>query len=893
MRRAVVFSIDALLAALLLIAGLLLIVGISDHSSDTSQMASAGQDVMIALETITVAEMNDPWIIAMIADGNITDQDITALEQIGRFWALGETAHAQRLAETLLKEEYPMYGLRLSMEGTSIYERPSTFEEKDISAATRMVSGVAEGKAITGSSAVAYLRRIKDKRTSSFTTFGGFVGQGNITVQFLDLPADANITGITLDLATGAPFTVRFNGVQCDGTLTPPDYNGSPGSWDLSVCNGSLQTGVVNNISILFTGKMNESYVAGGFLRVKYKTSTLTSSLNESFAQYHFPGIAGIVNLYDAFYIPGTLVNMTIYLHYNTSNSTYLQIGEKRVWEDAANGTERFITLNDSYLRDPALGKLDYDFLSGKTVPIRMAGFSPTTVTLSSRNADVVIITDFSGSMKKAVSDWDQGNLGGDCESAYTDNDVRRTLLAQCVDKELVDTVLNWTGNRVWPVFLHKDEVKWYNNPSDKNAVSGYIDSYNNGDGKTCIACAINQAYDILDTLSNSSRKKFIVLMTDGSPTHCAAGSCLSTSAAYGAMQCAGMCDVAGQSCGDLVAACTECTANTGGRENALFSAQRARDDLNVTIFTVGFGPVDDCAYGEDTLQQIALIGNGTYQHSRDSAQLRLIYENISQEILAKTTLEAQVAVIQGGESRSRLYEDSYINITYDLATQYLPKQNAISLTLQTPQACNPVVPLYAEQQLVEAKAISYSGTHWSDYLSVNGVEAYNLSNFLVPYTYLGDPSVIQPSISLFTAGDNQFRMETGDSPVNRTGCYQNNSVIYTVVVNLSTERSIVVPGSEGCRWTVQFEDDTFESIVIPAAYVGTNECNYTAASIIYDSEDAYQLGAHAIFNRLDFRKDGKLFVNLQDEDLEVIVTTISKVPYLWGPSMVTLEVIR
>jgi hypothetical protein len=893
MRRAILFSLDALLASMLLIAGLLIIAQISDRHTDTTQMTSISQDTLGALAAVKLSEMQNPWVTTRIANGTIVDANETALEQIGYLWALGQTADAQTLASILLEDQYPEYGMRLTFDGIPVYERNGTRGGTDVISSSRLLSGIAAGEAVTGSSAVAYLRRIKDKRTLSFTTFGGFVGQGNISINLYDLPSDANITSISLELATGAPVTVFFNGVNC-GTYTPTSFNGTPSSWDISTCNSSLIPGSVNLIHLNFSSDLNVSYVAGGFLKVKYKTSTLATSLNSSFVQYHFPGIRGILNLYDAFYVPGTLKNMTVYLHYNVSNSTYLDIGEKRVWLDNPNGTERIVILNDTYLRDPSQGRLDYDFLSNKTIPLRMAGFTPSTFSVSSGDADVVIITDFSGSMKKAVGDWSQGNLGSNCENAYADSSVRRTLLAQCVDNNLVNEVMNYSGNRVWPVFIYDDKVQWYNNPDNKAAINGYINSFSNGKGQTCYACALNLAHDILQNFSNSSRKKFIVFMSDGCPTHCASGSCVSNSTIQGAQQCAGMCDTSGAcDASNIPGQCAECTSNPGGQLNAYYAANRSASELDVTIYTIGFGPVNACAYAGQTLQEIAQIGNGTYQHSNNSQQLKLIYENISQEIISKTSLVAQLATVVGPATRSELYGDSYINITYDLASQYEPTQNTISLTLQTPQACSPIVPLYAEQQLVDVKTISYSGTHWSDYLAVNDVEVYNLSNFLVPYDELGDPTIIQAPVSLFTLGNNTVTIQTGDSAINRTGCFVNDSVIYTVVVNLSTERSTVVPNATGCLWYVEFEDNTFDNITIPAAYTGTKECSYRRGNITYDPGDAYQLGAYTIFNRLDFKKDGTLFVNLRDEDLEVIVTTISQIPYMWGPSIVRLEVTR
>jgi hypothetical protein len=299
MSKGIIFTLDALLAALLLIGGILLIAQIAEYDSDTTQLSSAGQDVMLALSSLRMYELQDPWISARIADGTITDANITVLEQIGYFWALGQIAEAERLSEILLNDSYVEYGFRISVDDVPIYARNTTKNGDDVVVASRMVSGVAQGKAITGSSAVAYLRRIKDKRTASFTTFGGFIGQGNISVKVVDIPSDANITLISLELAAGAPFTVAFNNVACGGTYTPVDFNGTPTLWDLTACNDSLIPGAVNNVSIIFPGALNSSHVDGGFLRVKFKTSTLTTDINSTFVQYRFPGIDGVINIYD------------------------------------------------------------------------------------------------------------------------------------------------------------------------------------------------------------------------------------------------------------------------------------------------------------------------------------------------------------------------------------------------------------------------------------------------------------------------------------------------------------------------------------------------------------------------------------------------------------------
>lgn len=905
MRKGFFFSLDALIAALLIVGGILLIAKVTDPDTDTSQLQAASEDAAVAINTVRIYELNAPLVKAMIANGTIEDPNATVIEQMGFFWATGNDDHARQIASILLDGAYPGYGMRLTYDGDVLYNRSSPKGSKDIISASRMVTGVGRGEAIKGSSGSAYLRKIKQKRTSAFTVFGGFIGQGNISARFDDLPGDANITRIAFEAAASGSFEIYFNGIRCGGTYVPFTTNGTPDGWDLSLCNGSIDPGVTNIMSINFTQNLNESYIAGGFLKIKYRTQLPVENTSASLLQYWFPGIEGIANLYDGFYVPGTLNNMTVYLHYNASNASYLQIGEKRVWDDQPNGTEKRVVLNDSYLRSPTGGKLDYDLLSNNTNPLRFAGFELEGKTEKTGNADVVVITDFSGSMKKAVGNWDlnQGNLGSDCDSegaatsspgVYDDDTIRKTRLATCVDKVLVTAIMNYSGNRIWPIFLYGNEIRWYNNPEDESALKGYIDSFGNGKDKTCYACAFNRAYEILDSFSTPDRKKFIVFMTDGVPTHCADGSCMSTSTLYGAQQCDGLCDTQG-SCdsSNIPAQCSQCQTFNGGQMNAYYSANRSVNDFNATIFTVGFGPIDDCSLAGDTLQEIADIGNGTYQHSSNSTELKLIYENISQEIILRTELVDQVVLLQGNISPSQLFDDSHINITYTRAKQYDPLQNTLDVTLHTDQECNPVLPLYAEQELVEAQAISYSGLHWTDFLFVNGVDIYNLSKFLKPYGELGDPTLVNAPLEVFSPGNNTIFIETGDGPLNRTGCSVNNSAIYRIRINLSTERSRVVENADGCVWTVQFEDDTLETYTIPSSYSGTNECSYRPGDISYDPNDAYQLATYELLARLDFSKTGKLFVNLREEDLEIVVTTISGIPYLWGPAIARIEVIR
>jgi hypothetical protein len=175
--------------------------------------------------------------------------------------------------------------------------------------------------------------------------------------------------------------------------------------------------------------------------------------------------------------------------------------------------------------------------------------------------------------------------------------------------------------------------------------------------------------------------------------------------------------------------------------------------------------------------------------------------------------------------------------------------------------------------------------------LDVNGNTVYNLSRYSSDYTRLGDPYTVEIPPGHLGPGTNQLSLKTGDSPLNTTGCSANNTLIYEAAVNLSTPRSDVVEDAVGCTWTVEFESGSISNFSIPQGYNGSKTCMYTSSSISYDSDDAYDAATHDILDQLDFDDDGRVLVNFVEEDLEVVVTLIRQVPYLWGPAITEVVV--
>lgn len=327
-------------------------------------------------------------------------------------------------------------------------------------------------------------------------------------------------------------------------------------------------------------------------------------------------------------------------------------------------------------------------------------------------------------------------------------------------------------------------------------------------------------------------------------------------------------------------------------REDAIEQACAMREEWGITTHAVGYGDQSD----PDTLAAIAECGGGEYFTSSDTQDLQDFYSGVASTILEAAT-PTQNLIVEGDYGESILFNDSYINVTYTpLAEQ--PKPGELEVVFQTEQfnTCTPTIYIHEGLRLIEAIITSYSGEHWTDLVTANAQVSYNLSGYSINYSRLGDPyRVMIPTDQLVVGADNVLSIRTGDSPDNITGCSKNNSMVYRGFINSSTTRSEVLPRQVGCNWTIEFEDGTTLNTTIPKSYSGTKHCIFNNATGHpagdYDALDAYDVSVAAILDNLDFDDDGRVLVNLAEEDLEIIVTIINQLPYLWGPTFVELEV--
>src|SRR3989344_3483280 len=402
-KRAYFFTLDAFIA-LLLILGIVLFVRPSIHS--TSPRVDVQDDLLHVLSKLEVGEIDNVYVQSLIASGKITNLDQSVLEQIGEFYA-ESNPEANLMAQSILDELNPDNDVGLYFDGTLLASHGNTqFEDaRDVWTARQIISGIKgdEGESVTGFSARAFLSA---SNKVEYFYFGGYVGDGNITVEFED-----QIIDVKIEAVFGGNFDLYINN-NFVNTYYPP--SNVPYEIDLNPYLGFFNSGT-NYIDFRSTaGSVNKLYIAGGFIKVTHDASSeLIPSIKKN-----FPGIKGLINDYDGFYIPGSLNNMEVFLHYNSSFDVFLTIGNTTVYEDNSGGGEVSVTLNNAVLSS----MLDYGSMTDTTIPLRLGMFNATYVLNQTLNADVYSVTDLSGSMKACQGDdfWCCIATSDNCNSAPT-----------------------------------------------------------------------------------------------------------------------------------------------------------------------------------------------------------------------------------------------------------------------------------------------------------------------------------------------------------------------------------------------------------------------------------------------------------------------------------------
>jgi len=830
-KRAQFLTIDALIALTIIIITVFIIAPMLYQPKTESSVAS---DVLQSLSTLKIGEMASE---SEMATWGITDPEKPVIDQIGELY-ITDISIAKTLSERAISSISPTenigiwYGSELlaSRNITPIDTAKNVFTDRQV------ISGIGgEGTGVTGFSARAFLS--SPTRTEYFY-FGGYVGEGNISTL---INYNGNITSAEIELVASEDFNIYVNGVKdsTDFASSPNEY--TPVSYVLDTST------FVSGSNTLEIKSEDFLHIAGGFVKIIYE-SEVTYEQPE---RYYFPGIEGIINLYDGFYVPGNLTGLTVYLHFNNSINTFLTIGKTQIFNDTSDGTA--ITISNSTL----FSLLDYEDLSQKTIPVRFGIEETDYVSSGAKDVDVISSTDISGSMasdcsgERIICCW-----GKDCNNNEANcNNCGGTFTDKIQDAKdanylFIDMILNNTNNRVGlnaystsVLSSNKHELS-NNNISLKSEVA----SWNEG-GSTCICCGINSAVDEL--LANSDSEKFqsIVIMTDGE-----ANVECSQQGTTADLNRNGQVDDAG--------------------DDAIQAACDAYENYGIKIYTIGFGSGDT-----QTLIEMAACADGSFYNSVDD--IEVIYETIAEEII-NTAFYEQTVEISGADFKSQLFPDSYIE--FDYVKKSSPTGLVVTLEEQFDTSSTANFSLPQNSTALEANVISYSGPKWTNKVSINDNVVYNLSAYETDYLNLGDPYSVNIPASLIEENNSIF-LNTGLSSSNTSEGSINNIVVYTVAKGVSSYTSISAK-AVGCNWNIQLPD-SIVSMPIPLNYSGIETCSYTMTEKLCDiysecegATDAIQIAVYNLLESMDFNSDGMVDIDFNEDNIQISTSDLEGVPF-------------
>jgi len=889
-KKAFWFSLDALLASMLLLAGIVAINNFYFNVDGLEQHSFIAQDSLNALNSIKIKEINNVWVKQLVNNG-LADGENTLLMQISTYWANNETSLAQNLTNISLGMFSENFNLNITLGDDVLFSKGKYDNPEQVIVSSRMISGIKQGKTLKGSTSTAYLKRVRDKKDFQIGYFGGFVGQGNISILLKDIPNDvtpSDIREILFKIDTVSDFDLYINGIFCT-TLNSNNELMKMQIFDVTNCNGSISSDN-NTFTLIPKGSLGDAYVAGGLVKVSYVTDTFNEEgLGSNIKRYYFPKIDGIINLYDGIDILGVTNNWFLNLSFTSNYTTFMRLGNNTLFSSSGSMNEQNIILSSSNNLSWAPG----------TIPLRLGTSNFTNVTMiqSGQPADTMLVTDVSGSMDDCGEEYTgpvckydckwwwftytmsctySGTCNneecGSCNSGWTDQNYRvvtdtvcnrsRLEIAQDANKLAVNIMLNVSGNRAGLTTFYSSIRDFLGLTSDENLLDNTIDGYY-ANGGTCICCGINRAKDELATASTN--KKFMIVLGDGDANY----------------YCSNFNDYSGSS---------ESSPYTLSKNSTIEAGKNACNNENITVYTIGMGE-GLSADGIDTLKRTA-CNESLFFDASNSSMLEDIYKNISDQILLIANFSAQILEINGTYVAGHLNPDSYIEFNYTPLVEEAG-QNEITVNIETDQLsnCTSSFNIPNNLRILDAFVTSYSGPYWTYFLKVNNNVVFNLSDYSNDFVSVGDPFLLNIPPNFLVEGNNNITLLVADNNKNITNCSFNNTIIYTAAINSTVPRSDVLENAEGCNWYIEFEDGHFLNATIPSTYLGTNNCNYTNNSISYDPVDAYDYSVFRILKNLDYYSDGKVLINLNSEDLEIIVTIISDVPYLWGPSLVNVKV--
>ncbi len=526
--RGFTFTLDSLVAFFLLLSLIpaFALVSSSDNSGSAAfeSLYSQAQGAVASFSKLELSDVRRlPEARALFDSGFYSEEEAgekTVMEAVGELWAAGNESLARNLSQAVFAEVLPArFGAAVAVEGETVYNSSEPDPERFLAASRRFVSGVNKSAPATGCIARAMVSNIAGKNEHEYAFFGGFTGQGNVTVFLEGFPENASFKAIELEANAASDFRLYVNGFDC-GLFSAGTGNYSVSSWEVtdSDCLDALDSSGGNYLDFNFTGdELSEKFFGGGFVDVVYEVDELVPPVRDT-QRVYLQGIDGLPNYYSSFFVPGSLESINASLHFYNNYTSYFRVGNTTLMHDNGSDEAQTVFIPNSEFAS----FFSFDELSGETVPIRFEVFANATG--ETGHADIVLITDVSGSMRWRMDSGNNGAQRACSDSELYDDDSERLSVAKCVDKDFIQAILEGVGNQVALVSFSSSVVNYTNFTNNSGYLNDTIDDYY-ANGGTCIACAINQARELLAN-SGPNRTRYVIVMSDGVATVRATETC-------------------------------------------------------------------------------------------------------------------------------------------------------------------------------------------------------------------------------------------------------------------------------------------------------------------------------------------------------------------------------
>jgi hypothetical protein len=851
-KKGVLFSTDALIALVVIFLCVLVIYPLTKYSPHRSEIQG---DVISVLSNLKVGEIDDDYVQELISQGEITDLNKSVLEQIGEFYVT-DIEKAENIADSVLSNLDTNENIGIWY-GSELLASKSSLEYEDaenIEVERQVISGIEKGQGIRGYSARAFLSKTA---AGKYFYFGGYVGDGNVSVK---IDYTGEITGIDLEIAINKEFDIYINDVY-SGHYDKSDSEFIPAKYPLDAYLSNFHSG--ENIAE-FRG--DNLYIAGGYLKINYETESVYSADKD----YNFPGIKGIVNLYDGFYVPQSLESMEIFLHYFSNQTLFLTLGNELIINESS-VEEKEITIADSELRN----LIDYEEIKGKTLPLRL-GLEEFSGAVGTGTADIVFLIDSTGSMGHEIEDV--YDIVDDFTQVLDDSEIDYRLGLV----EFKDYPTSPCGiSSDFPYLIHEfNEGDFTTNAQEFRNKVNELSAYGGMDIPESHLKAIDESIE-MNWRENAN--KFEIMLTDAAPhaqdcveTHWAPWYCGYCIPEYLYPWCANY---------DLDACeivCTDTTDETCNLGPKLIS-EVTQDLVNNNLVFYYINKQDGLCCDKNVAEGMTSATGGEYFEYTESQGVEEIILDIAGKI-ANLTYVNQTAIATG-ELLSRVYPDSYISIEYE--EDELPYGLiATGETENFDDFSFGVMEIPENASVLEAYAISYSGPRWTYNVKINNENVYNLEDYEADFVSLGDPYAINIPVSMIEQGDgeqeNNITIITASSETDVGGGSSADKAVYTIVKPFVSYSKICAL-AQGCAWNISFENNENFIVNVPSNYSGSDLCSYQPGNFVYNENDAIDVAVYELLQNLDFDSDGKLDLILSSQDLEISSNEITGIPFTWS----------